>query len=61
MNAWEISYKNIITKIRNMELKILKNIVFLNLVSNFSWTLAPFLVSFEFIGILKNLYHIIEC
>ena len=41
---WEASFKSIISKIRLRELKILKKFSYLNSVSAFNWTLAPFIV-----------------
>lgn len=46
LSAWEIPFKELITVLRNAELKILKFIINLNAISNLSWTLIPFLVSF---------------
>ena len=53
--AWEIPFIKMISNIRFNEIVILKKIAYLNVVSNFSWTVAPFLVKR-----LKNLQNIEE-
>ncbi|EDQ90327.1 uncharacterized protein MONBRDRAFT_18722 [Monosiga brevicollis MX1] len=45
MYAWERPFAGFIQDIRNRELKILTKFAYLNAVSSFSWTAAPFLVS----------------
>ncbi|XP_074079822.1 ATP-binding cassette sub-family C member 3 isoform X2 [Macrotis lagotis] len=43
--AWEPSFSQMIEKIRQGELKVLRKAAFLNAVSTFTWFSAPFLVS----------------
>lgn len=43
--TWELPFEKMVSKIRVKELKILKKIAFLNTISTFSWTVAPFLVT----------------
>ena len=38
------------TSIRNKELKVLRSFAFLNGAVTFTWTCAPFLVSFDYLG-----------
>lgn len=42
--AWEPSFEKKVQDVRDQELKVLRNIAFLNAVSTFFWTSAPFLV-----------------
>ncbi len=46
MYAWETSFLNVISKIRNAELSILKKAAVLESFTTFTWTCAPFLVSY---------------
>lgn len=43
--TWELSFEKMVSNIRAKELKILKSMAFLNAISAFSWTIAPFLVN----------------
>uniref|UniRef100_A0A4X2LLY1 ATP binding cassette subfamily C member 3 n=1 Tax=Vombatus ursinus TaxID=29139 RepID=A0A4X2LLY1_VOMUR len=43
--AWELSFSQMIEKIRQGELQVLRKMAFLNAVSTFTWFSAPFLVS----------------
>lgn len=43
--GWEASFRDIVIKIRQLELKFLKITSLLNVVSTFSWTCAPLVVS----------------
>lgn len=43
--AWERPFIKIISNIRSIEIGILKKIAYLNVISSFSWIIAPFLVS----------------
>ncbi len=43
--GWELSFRNIVNKIRQLELKYLKINSMLNVVNTFSWTCAPLVVS----------------
>lgn len=43
--AWEPSFESQILKIRNKELKVLKDAAYLNAGTSFIWSCAPFLVS----------------
>lgn len=49
MYAWEICFKKMINNVRFKELMIIKKIARLNAISNFAWTLAPFLVKIKII------------
>ena len=42
--AWENHFQSDVQSIRQEELVILRNTAYLNAVSSFSWTCAPFLV-----------------
>lgn len=42
--AWEMSFKDKINVIRDMELMTLKKYAYLSAVGTFTWTCAPFLV-----------------
>ncbi|XP_044597666.1 multidrug resistance-associated protein 1 isoform X6 [Cotesia glomerata] len=44
--AWEPSFEQQILKIRNKEIKVLKEAAYLNAGTSFVWSCAPFLVSF---------------
>ncbi|XP_034949722.1 multidrug resistance-associated protein 1 isoform X2 [Chelonus insularis] len=44
--AWEPSFEQQILKIRNKEIKVLKEAAYLNAGTSFIWSCAPFLVSF---------------
>ncbi|ODM88268.1 Multidrug resistance-associated protein 1 [Orchesella cincta] len=48
--AWEPSFEDQVMKIRNDELRVLKHTAYLNSVSNFLWTCAPFLVAISTFG-----------
>eukprot|EP00117_Sycon_ciliatum_P046046 scpid33667/ scgid33028/ Multidrug resistance-associated protein 1; ATP-binding cassette sub-family C member 1; Leukotriene C(4) transporter len=43
--AWERSFLDLVSDIRNGELKVLKSTAYLNSVSSFTWMMAPFLVA----------------
>ena len=43
--AWEEPYEAFITKVREQELKVLKDSSYLGAISMFSWSCAPFFVS----------------
>ena len=43
--AWEPSFQEKVEEIRRQELQVLKNTAYLNAVSTFFWTCAPFFVS----------------
>lgn len=45
--AWEPSFEDKILKIRNKEIRVLKNAAYLNAGTAFIWACAPFLVSFD--------------
>ncbi len=45
--SWEISFEKIISKIRTIELAILRKISFLNIGQSFGWVASPFLVKKE--------------
>lgn len=45
MYAWEPSFEEQILKIRNEEMKVLKQTAYLNSATSFIWSCAPFLVS----------------
>jgi ATP-binding cassette, subfamily C (CFTR/MRP), member 1 len=49
--AWEMPFESGVEKTRQNELQSLKAISILNAISNFSWTIAPFLVSSVSFGI----------
>jgi len=42
--AWEMSFKDKISAIRNIELKILKKAAIYGIGFTFSWTVSPYLV-----------------
>ena len=42
--AWEYSFQEKVLGIRNQELAVLKKSAYLNAVTSFTWTCAPFLV-----------------
>lgn len=44
--AWEPSFEEQILKIRNKEIKVLKEAAYLNAGTSFIWSCAPFLVIF---------------
>lgn len=44
--AWEESFQQIVMMIRNKEIFTLRKAAYLNAITNFVWTCAPFLVSF---------------
>nr|XP_026483252.1 multidrug resistance-associated protein 1 isoform X3 [Vanessa tameamea] len=46
MYAWEPSFEDQILKIRNEEMKVLKQTAYLNSATSFIWSCAPFLVTF---------------
>lgn len=43
--AWELAFKEKVTKIRESELQVLKKSAYLGAISTFTWVCAPFLVS----------------
>lgn len=43
--AWELAFKDKVSKIRESELQVLKKAAYLGAVSTFTWVCAPFLVS----------------
>ena len=43
--AWELSFKGKVNEIRNAELDTLQKYAYLQAISTFTWTCAPFLVS----------------
>lgn len=43
--AWELAFKDRVSKIRENELQVLKKVAYLGAVSTFTWVCAPFLVS----------------
>ncbi|KAL8582638.1 hypothetical protein ACOMHN_028703 [Nucella lapillus] len=43
--AWESSFEDKVTEIRNKELHVLKKSAYLNAFSTFAWTVAPFMVT----------------
>lgn len=43
--AWELSFKDKISAIRNVELETLRKYAYLSAFGTFTWTCAPFLVS----------------
>lgn len=43
--AWELSFKDKISAIRNIELETLRKYAYLSAFGTFTWTCAPFLVS----------------
>lgn len=43
--AWELAFKDKVSKIRESELLVLKKAAYLGAVSTFTWVCAPFLVS----------------
>ena len=45
--AWEPSFEKKVTEIRDKELNVLKKAAYLNAISTFFWTSAPFLVSLK--------------
>lgn len=45
--AWEPSFEAQILKIRNKEIKVLKQAAYMNAGTSFIWSCAPFLVSFK--------------
>lgn len=45
--AWEPSFEEQILKIRNKEIKVLKEAAYLNAGTSFIWSCAPFLVMFS--------------
>ncbi|CAF0762037.1 unnamed protein product [Brachionus calyciflorus] len=49
--AWELCFKKLISNVRFLELRVLKNIALLNAIANFTWTISPFLVSVVSFGI----------
>ena len=44
--AWELSFKDKISAIRNIELETLRKYAYLSAFGTFTWTCAPFLVRF---------------
>lgn len=50
MYAWEPSFEDQILKIRNKEMKVLKQTAYLNSATSFIWSCAPFLVSLMSFG-----------
>ncbi|XP_041363039.1 multidrug resistance-associated protein 1-like isoform X2 [Gigantopelta aegis] len=49
--AWELSFQEKVVNIRNEELEVLKKSAYLNAISTFAWTFAPFLVSLVTFGV----------
>ncbi len=47
--AWELSFQDKISAIRNIELETLRKYAYLSAFGTFTWTCAPFLVSFDFL------------
>lgn len=45
--AWEPSFENQVHKIRDKEIKVLREAAYLNAGTSFIWSCAPFLVSFS--------------
>nr|CAB3219629.1 multidrug resistance-associated protein 1-like [Phallusia mammillata] len=45
MYAWEMSFKEKLTSIRNLELGVLRSAAYLNAGASFTWVCAPFMVS----------------
>ncbi|XP_049764041.1 multidrug resistance-associated protein 1 isoform X1 [Schistocerca cancellata] len=43
--AWEPSFEQEVSRIRNKEIKVLKQLAYLNAITSFIWSCAPFLVS----------------
>lgn len=43
--AWELAFKDKVSKIRESELKVLKKSAYLGAMSTFTWVCTPFLVS----------------
>jgi len=43
--AWELAFKDKVSKIRESELRVLKKTAYLGAMSSFTWICAPFLVS----------------
>ena len=50
--AWEESFSNIIGRIRQKELDLLKRAGYINALSTFLWQCAPFFVSNDFVRLL---------
>lgn len=48
--AWEHSFEEQVLKIRNKEIKVLKQAAYLNAGTSFIWSCAPFLVSYSFLN-----------
>lgn len=51
--AWELSFKEKVAAIRNMELDTLQRYAYLSSFGTFTWTCAPFLVSLSKCVVLK--------
>ena len=60
--AWEVNFKNIIERIREVELKLLKKIGLFTVAQSFTWSCAPIIISIvsftSFILIDKN--HVLD-
>ena len=52
--AWELSFKDKVNVIRNLELDTLKKYAYLSAFGTFTWTCAPFMVRFRKIRKLYN-------
>lgn len=46
--AWELSFEQQVLKIREKEMKVLKQAAYLNASTSFIWACAPFLVRYSF-------------
>lgn len=59
MYAWEPSFEDQVLKIRNKEMKVLKQTAYLNSATSFIWSCAPFLVSRPFYPITPEV--LVDC
>ena len=59
MYAWELSFQEKVSAIRNVELETLRKYSYLGAVGTFTWTCAPFLVGQICLAVIKNVSPII--
>ena len=52
--AWELSFKEKVLTIRNIELKMLKKSAYLHAAASFAWAVTPFFVSMQNLLVIKN-------
>lgn len=58
--AWEPSFENQVLKIRDKEIKVLREAAYLNAGTSFIWSCAPFLVSYLFVCVFDQQHSCCE-